>query len=396
MNLAEFQQLMAEHGGLAGTSIHDPLVDTGIPGAPKEPNPTPTYVYTFNDGTRLAARSEPDGTFAITDWGTAGPNTKRSSASNMEQVRDPRTNEIIALRDPISGQVISLPKQSKTGMPGTIAYIPGTKIPVGIYDETGSYRDLTATEQKALGAATGEGVLGAGGSGGGGGGTGRTVFPWEADVDVAQARLLNAQAAAAEQKLKPELGLLLENHLKVIDQVQAMLESGQIKSVAEADAILDLANQNLQAAMQGATPFQMAKQKSDTDTQRAQIGQSIVNQRLQTGGTLAQSLMNMFSNNLDTLGWGLQPGQTVNFDPFTIARQYTNDLGGGAQMGELGKALLGQLQPQLGGGAQTPTAAPPQTAANGGLPANLALAVQMAEEADRRGVQQPQEVMANG
>jgi hypothetical protein len=386
MKPEEFYKLIAEHGGLTGTRTLDPLItdEFGI----KSPNPTPIYVYTFNDGTSLAARTETDGSFSITDWGDAGP-----SKSNSTQKPPAGTTRVV--QKEYNGTVYDVTEVADGygGWSRDTSVEPKVSIakPAAVSTRTPAQE---AADQAAADAARASAARS------------RATLP--ADIAKTQAGTLETQAQTAylqaqAEKLRrenqPPLGLLLDNHMKTIDQVQAMLASGELKSVAEADAILDLANQNLRAAMQGASPFQMAKQRQDTDTQRAQIGQSIVNQRLQTGGTLAQSLMNMFSNNLDTLGWGLQPGQTVGFDPFALARSYTDEMGGGAEVGELGKMLLSQLhQPAPGGSAASPapSAAGYSAPNNGGLPAGLALAVQMAEEADRRGVQQPQEVMANG
>lgn len=395
MDLSQFQQLIAQHGGLAGATIRDPLVDTGIPGAPKEPNANPVYRYTFNDGTHLEAQGvkdlyEPQSArqFSITDWGTAAPSTKRSPTGQLDQIKDPRSGEVIGLRDPISGQVINLPAAPSTGAPNTIVYIPGTQIPVGMYDSTGKYRDLTATEQKALGLSTGNAAAaGLGGSGS----AGRVRFPDEIAQNEAQTGLYQAQADKIRADMaradRPETGLLLDNYLKTIDQVQQMLADGKLQ-VGEADGIVGLLQQNMQAAMAGTTPFQQAKQAQDTETQRAQIGQSLLNQRVSSGLSLANSLSDQFSSNLGTLGWGLAPGQTVKFNPFQAARQAVNEQGGGPEAGNLATALLQAARPAGMAPSSPATSAPAPTAS--GLPAAVLLGYQAAKQADQKRLAQPQ------
>ncbi|MDA8219834.1 MAG: hypothetical protein M0Z94_19720 [Dehalococcoidales bacterium] len=386
----QFYKLIADHGGITGTRIVDPLVtdENGI----KSPNTDPQYVYTFADGTSLVARSVdnyPDApgaaSFEITDWGDAGPKAASSQVPHTINTADGRT--LAWNPDSKNWTEIAAKGGAAKGEPNTIVYIPGTQIPVGMYDSTGKYRDLTATEQRALGV----GASGGGGGAGGGGSVGRVRFPDEIAQNEAQTGYLQAQTDKIRADMaradRPETGLLLDNYLKTVDQVQQMLASGKLQ-VGEADGIVGLLQQNMRAAMAGTTPFQQAKQAQDTETQRAQIGQSLLNQRVSSGLSLANSLSDQFSSNLGTLGWGLAPGQTVRFNPFQAARQAVNEQGGGPEAGNLATALLQAARP-AGMPGQAPTPSPAPSAS--GLPAAVLLALQAADEAmNRRQQQQPQ------
>jgi len=103
MKPGEFQRLISQHGGLAGTpqavnpelDVETPNIDpTGQPIRSKQPNPTPKYKYVFNDGTELVAVTSPDGDIEPTDAGTAikpgagaGSDTERHNRATEDQAR---------------------------------------------------------------------------------------------------------------------------------------------------------------------------------------------------------------------------------------------------------------------------------------------------------------------
>lgn len=394
MTPKEFGQIIAQHGGISGTRIIDPFVqdEFGV----KSPNVTPIYEYAFNDGTRLRARSEADDTFSIVDWGTAKKPTQENPI-----FRD--TERGIEMWDAEKQEWVLTKGGEKTpklkGTPGQEELDP-SGVPIGFWRADGTFHNYSEAEVKRrLAQMKEQGTLPAGIpqsalGGGGSGGAGRTVFPWEQAKDEAQTEYYRAQAEKIRQELQPQIGLLIQNHFKTIQQVQDMLASGQIKDTAQADAIIAAAEENLKAALQGTDPFTIKKTQAQQTTERAKMGQEILGERLRTGTSLANTLISTLSNNLKTLGWGLRPGETINFDPFAIARTFSDEMGGGQEVSGLAKQLLMGLQ----GGQQQATTQPtsmPQATGGWdqatGLPSSVVLGWKLLDQADEKARQQPQE-----
>lgn len=229
-----------------------------------------------------------------------------------------------------------------------------------------------------------------GGSPSSGGATGRTVFPWEQAKDEAQTEYYRAQAEKIRQELQPEYGRMVQDYIDSVQTVQGMIERGEMQP-AQAEAYMELFRENLKAALQGTDPFTIKKTQAQQTTERAKMGQEILGERLRTGTSLANTLISTLSNNLKTLGWGLRPGETINFDPFAIARTFSDEMGGGQEASGLAKQLLMGLQ----GGQQQATTQPtsmPQATGGWdqatGLPSSVVLGWKLLDQAEEKARQQ--------
>ncbi len=370
MTREEFERQLAElaarHGGMLSSYATNPEI-AEMEGGERVgtiPNPTPVYRYIFGDGSYLDARGTGGkGSYADTFEIRGGTALKpETTAADQYSVR----------RD-LAGQ----------------EEIGPTGIPVGYWRRDGTFHNYSETEVKQrLAQLRDEGKLPSGlnpqtlsPAGVGTTGSSRLRFPEETALDEAQADYYRAQTAKMNRDLEPKFARAMQDYFDSIDKIQGMIESGQMKP-EEADGYMTLFRQNLDAGLRGTTPFEQEKFKVQEERQRADIGKELLNQRLSSGASMTNTLLQGLFQNLGTLGWGLEGGQTVPFDPFALAQNQATNLQGGPEIGELGKALLGQLAPS--GGTAQPTSGPVPQGPGGGLPLNVTLALEMADAADRR------------
>ncbi len=189
---------------------------------------------------------------------------------------------------------------------------------------------------------------------GAGGGDGRTEFESERALRTAQTDLARVQAEKARQEMLGKQQLALQQIYEAIPVLEEMVRTGTVTQ-AEANAWMEVFKQNLQASLRGTTPFEQEKFQTQETRQRADIGKELLNQRLQSSTSLANTLISSFSQNLPTLGWGLRQGETVPFDPFSMAGAFTTEQQGGQGVSDLGRSLLAGLQQgpgQAGAGPQ--------------------------------------------
>lgn len=161
---------------------------------------------------------------------------------------------------------------------------------------------------------------------------------------VAQAAYEQAQAAKINQDLLPKAQLALQQHAATIDYIKQALANGTI-TLDEANRYQDANNSILQASLQGTTPYELQQLQEQQATQRAQIGKDIIDQQLQSGTQLTQSLL------ASVKGLTVSPG---SFNPLTAGRLMVDDLSGGEDTGALAKSLVQGI---------TPGAAPPSPSA---------------------------------
>ncbi|MCL4532456.1 MAG: hypothetical protein M1582_04600 [Actinobacteria bacterium] len=219
-------------------------------------------------------------------------------------------------------------------------------------------RDQLGGDLAVAQAAASRGVFGLGGAGGGG--STRVRFPDEVALSGAQADYYKAQTDKLRREQEPKLGLMAQQYIESVKTLRGMMERGEIDP-NQADGYLTLFKQNMESALRGTDPFNEQKLQLQESRQRADIGKELVNSRLTSSTSVANSLLSGFFNNLPTLGMGLKEGQTVPFDPFAIAGAFSTQAQGGQEISDLAKTLLGGINP----GGQTPQAAPPtQTPAN--------------------------------
>lgn len=379
-------------------------------------------IYDFtDDGRATYVRTDPQ---LATSWRAQTREPSETAQWSIERGADGRTYRV----NRVTGEVYPLEALPQVGAyrPGSYQAPPGVLTPSGYITETGQYRDLTEREQIAarpayirqllaevqtrLGspeltsaehdqlvaerrrllaelAAAEQVAASTAGAGGAGGGTGRTVFPWEREQEEAQTEYYRAQTEKIRRELEPKYGRMLQDYYDSVRQIQGMIERGDM-TPAEADAYMERFRANMEAALRGTTPFEQQRAQEQEKRQRAEIGRDILNQRLTTGTSLATSLLSGFQQALPYLGAGLPRGETLTFDPFAIARSFTTEMQGGQEVGDLARALLGQLGPA---GPTVPTSGGPQTEqipqAGGGAAGSLLgarLALDLAREADER------------
>lgn len=220
----------------------------------------------------------------------------------------------------------------------------------------------------------------------GGGAAPRTEFPSEREEREARAALARAQTGAipseiasreaqvgytgalrrkTEQEMLGKQQLAFQQYFDAIQALQDMMAKGTIKP-AEADAYMSLFKQNFESSMRGTTPFDEEKLKTETTTQRGQIGRDVLNQRLQSGTSMANTLIGLLGSTAGKLA-PLPGGQPLNFNPFAMAKSFTADIGGGPQVSSIAQQLLQGLIPQGSGVLQGPQGGmAPSPAAPGG------------------------------
>ena len=211
--------------------------------------------------------------------------------------------------------------------------------------------------------------------GGGSGASNRVQFGSEVALDEAQAGYYKAQTEKLQREAIPEYQKLMQDRITTIAEIRGMIERGDM-TPEEGDTYMTAFDEYIKAQLKGATPFQIKQNEQQETRQRAEIGKDILNQRMQSAGAVANTLISGFHQSLPYLGAGVAPGQTVNFDPFAMAGQFVNQTGGGPEMGELAQGLVKGLQP--GGAPAGPNLSDPannpllQQMIQGGAPGGAA------------------------
>jgi hypothetical protein len=177
-----------------------------------------------------------------------------------------------------------------------------------------------------------------------------------------QARL-NIQKT--QRELMDKRRLAIQGHQETVRHVQGMLERGEIDPQA-ADAYVEASRLATEAALRGSTPFEEAQEKRVAEQERKKIGRDILDQRLSSGVSLASSLL---SSATGLAGKAVfRPGQTtLDYDPLEDLMSLLNELQGGEDVTPYAKGLLmGAAQGTPGGGGpQGPTGPVIGTTASG-------------------------------
>jgi hypothetical protein len=385
----EFQQFIAQHGGIAGQRILDPYIKDENDMSMM--NPTPQYRLTFGDGTEITTRTEANDQVSVLDWGTAGPKkaTAAGEAPKTITTADGRTlawdaekrdwTEIGAKGSvPATVNSDTSDQFILTRMPdGTLKQEPNPNYrPPVVAGSTREPKVPAGTTRMSTASANGrtyqvrEVADGYGGWSLDSEYSPQVLIDKETDPnDVAYKQAQTGYQQALTDKTRAEMAKAntpagvkaIQDMYDSIGTVQGMMESGKM-SPAEASAYMDAFKQNLMASMQGTTPWQMKEGEQDEERQRADIGRALLNQRVSSGSGVAQSLIGL----LGSVGGKLMaPPGSIKFDPFAMAEGFTDRLGGGAETSELAKSLLGQLRP---GAAPSPAAySSPNTAMAAGV-----------------------------
>lgn len=174
-------------------------------------------------------------------------------------------------------------------------------------------------------------------------------------VDTSQTPLEQAQTAEAlaraaklRQESMPDAMKALQAYVTTTEFIRAQLKSGAWgdgdQALAKANEYQTANQQNFQAALQGTTPFQIAKLREEQVTARAKIGEELINQRLQSGAALANSMLSQATEQVKS-GY-----YESGFNPLGYARDITDLHGGGPEMTGLATSLLkgltGETPPQ--------------------------------------------------
>jgi hypothetical protein len=144
----------------------------------------------------------------------------------------------------------------------------------------------------------------------------------------------------------PQALLAIQNHYGLVRDLTDRVAKGEM-TPEEADQYITRSKQYTDAALQGATPFQLQKQQEDNERQVRQQGIDLINQRMSTGSSLANSLLSATSSLAN--GALPIPGRgPINIDPLAYAHSFLDDpgIGGGPQVSELARNLLMGSRPQ--------------------------------------------------
>ena len=173
-----------------------------------------------------------------------------------------------------------------------------------------------------------------------GAGTGERYIPiQQPDGTIAWVENKNYREPAAPKTAEPTgVAALFQSQHDAIERIRVLLASGQM-TPAEADQYITSIKSYTTAALAGTTPYQQERNKVTDEQARRELGRSILNQRVASGSSLAQGLISAASS---AASGTLAPrdGRRLRFDPFGSAERYVDRMGGGPEVGALGKELL--------------------------------------------------------
>lgn len=188
----------------------------------------------------------------------------------------------------------------------------------------------------------------------------------EANAKAAYASRLRQEEDAYTSQLRREefaaqqnkYAFALSNRLSAYEKIADMMKDpDNPMSVADAEAWRELIDANFVSAMKGTDPFSEQQEKDKVARERATIGKDILNQRLSSGTSVANTLMSGFQQSLPALGAGMGERGPVAFNPFQWSEDFATKMQGGPEVSEFGKSLLmglGQGGVQTGGQPATP------------------------------------------
>jgi hypothetical protein len=162
-----------------------------------------------------------------------------------------------------------------------------------------------------------------------------------APLSAEDQRLKQLQIQKAEQGLMSPYALAQQQTQEAITAIQQQLARGEI-TVEEANRLMALTRANLEAAMQGTSPYQMeqdrlAAERSERQ-QRQSIASNIIDRSVSSGTSMANSLLSGASGIYGGILSSSKP--PTNFDPLAMAKAYTDELGGGPEMSQMAQAIL--------------------------------------------------------
>jgi len=145
---------------------------------------------------------------------------------------------------------------------------------------------------------------------------------WPEEVELAQLQIEEKRRA-----LEDPYTQALRQTNQMIDTVQSQIASGQL-SLDQGSEMMALARANLRAAMQGATPYQLAEQQRMREQQRQNLAQDMLNQQMASGTSMASSLLSAATQGYGRIYSSTNP--PLDFDPMAMARNFIYEMGGGS------------------------------------------------------------------
>jgi hypothetical protein len=171
-------------------------------------------------------------------------------------------------------------------------------------------------------------------------------FPEEIQRDKQQ---VEEGELTIEKKRRDLLGpatVALQNHIALIDQVEKMVATGQLKP-EQASQYVATSEQNYQAALRGTTVAAEQEAVKEEARARRKVGADLIQQRISSGSSLAAALTSSAFGS----GVMMPKGQTsLNYSPNAVAMQMTEDLSGPG-VGDFARSLLMESGMEPMGGA---------------------------------------------
>lgn len=333
---------------------------------PKLPNPNPTYRYVWDDNTHVDVKAESDGHGGPATYTVIGGTALAALSKAAQKDKEPPKVQMIDGKPYVWDEASSgfkpapgLPAGGTTAKPSSTKQLVTRNGKSYVYDsDTGAFTPATGLPDEVVKPdkptvhVAGNRVVTVGPDGQ----LTTTVIDPEAQALATQQAQQNLQQGAlniqkSQQALLPEALLAIKNHAALIVDLHKQVAdptSALYGKPELADQYIAASKAYTDAALQGATPFQLQKQREDNERMSRQQGVDLINQRLSSGSALASNLTNAAAGLAQHSLFA--PGQTsFGVDPLAIAKAYTTDMGGGPEVSDFAKRLLMSSQPQHAG-----------------------------------------------
>ncbi len=213
------------------------------------------------------------------------------------------------------------PAKSSRGTPRTYQFQDGTSIDITWDGDTGSWvvddwstlGDWYAKQEKATAAST------------------DTRQPDQKESDRIALEQQRVNLAKSQQAAAPQPGAMqsaFEDVDKTIQYIQSQIASGKI-TLVEGNKLMVQAKQAFQDTLTGSTAAGRAKSAADYRQNNAQLGGSMLNQRVSSGTSMANQLVSGANDAFGKILPGTGSDSMFNFNPYRLAKNFVTDLGGG-------------------------------------------------------------------
>ena len=308
ITMKQLADLSAQHGGYAGMVPTNPTIKNAV--GISKPNPNPTYRYTFGDGTYMEAVMVHAPSTRADEWGEViGVSVSKSGTALTtlrEQAKAPTTRQGPDGReyqwDAETNQWILAP-----GIPG-VAADPNA--------------DLNRELLQARINAANRGPLG------------RQLTPAELtkqELDVAK----------AQRELANPYILAMQQRDEAIATIKQQLNNKDI-DFATADRLMALTNSNVEAALQGTSPWAIEQARQKRRGERATLASSLLQNQQNTASSLTTGLLSGLSGVYGKVFSSVKPPAIDLFDLVEASQQQAG--GGQGFSNMLSGFLSGELR----------------------------------------------------